>query len=665
MPHAAPQHADAQQQTWETLERLADNAARLSREDLQPSDFYQQLLGACVSALAAEGAVVWRFREGSWTLEQHVGLQQAEFAVPLAQPAHLELLASVARDGRPRVVLPTGAAGHVPSPGNPTGWMLILGPVSGDDSRNGVIEVLQRPTADAELQQAYANLLAALCEAAADFHRNRELRELRARQQVWEACDRFARQEHDGVGLRQVAYTIANEGRRLLACDRLSVARCRGRRCLLVSVSGVERIQRRSVTARCLERMSAVAAAMRETLAYDGSSADWPPELESLLSEYVEETEVRSLILQPLIEAPDEDADDPRRRQAPPVGVLIVEQFDARRNADGDGLLRTVGDHSRIALSAALRRRHWLARTVEWFRQGSRALKAGLAASLVLSAALAAAVVPADFSIQARGQLVPERRQDVFAPRDGEIQQLRVAHDDPVEPGQELARLTSADLTLELRRLRGEIETTQQKLRSIRAERVRASAPTAADRQAAASWSALEKELEKQEQSLRDQLAVVQAEEARLTLRSPIRGRIQTWDLQRLLEARPVRQGQVLMTVADVDGPWVLELEVPDHHIAHVTSARDEQQGKLEVTFILKTDPEAVYHGSVQRIGMTTVSDDRHQAHVQTVVAVERDQIRWLRSGASVVARIHCGRRPVGYVWLHDLIDAVRTWVLF
>ena len=665
MPHVASQLADAQQETWTALERIADDATRLSREDLQPREFYQQLLGACVSALAAEGAAAWRYQDGRWHLEEQAGLQQTELAAPLALPAHLELLAAVARDGRPRVVLPTGGSAGVRPSGNPTRWMLVLGPVTVDDSRIGVIEVLQRPTADAELQQAYANLLAALCEAAADFHRNRELRELRIRQQVWQDSDRFARRVHDCVNLRETAYAIANEGRRLLECDRLSVARCRGRRCLLVSVSGVERIQRRSVTVRHLERMSAVAAATGETLTYHGSSADWPPELEPLLQAYVEETDVRSLILQPLLDAPDEDEDDPSQRRAAPIGVLIVEQFDARRNATCDGLLKTVGDHSRIALRAALRRRHWFTRAVDWFRQGSHALKVSLVASLVLGAALAAAVVPADFTIQARGQLVPEQRQDVFAPRDGDIQQLHVEHDQPVEPGQELVRMTSADLTLELKRLRGEIETTQQKLRSVRAERVRSSAPTAADRQAAASWSALEKELEKQDQSLRDQLAVLQAEEARLTLRSPLLGRIQTWDLQRLLEARPVRQGQVLLTVADVEGPWVLELDIPDHHIAHVTAAQDEQGGTLEVTYILKTDPETVYRGYVQRIGMTTVSDDQQQAHVQAVVQVDRDQIRWLRSGASVVARIHCGRRPVGYVWLHDLIDAVRTWILF
>jgi hypothetical protein len=35
------------------------------------------------------------------------------------------------------------------------------------------------------------------------------------------------------------------------------------------------------------------------------------------------------------------------------------------------------------------------------------------------------------------------------------------------------------------------------------------------------------------------------------------------------------------------------------------------------------------------------------------------------RAGTSATARVHCGRRPIGYVWLHDLIDAVRTQVLF
>jgi len=283
---------------------------------------------------------------------------------------------------------------------------------------------------------------------------------------------------------------------------------------------------------------------------------------------------------------------------------------------------------------------------------------------LIAILVFAAAVIPADFRIQARGQLVPEVRHDVFAPRDGEIAQLLVEHDAPVEEGEELARLTSADLDLELKRLSGELQTTQQKLLAARTERVRSSAPTAEDRRSGASWSALEKELEKQEESLREQLELVQAEGERLTVRSPIRGRIQTWDLQRLLEVRPVDQGQVLMTVADVDGPWVLELEIPDHHVAHVLAAQHEHE-KLPVSFVLKTAPGTEYLGALETIGMTTIHDDQGQPYVKAVVAIDRESIPLLRSGASVVARIDCGRRSLGYVWLHDLIDAVRTWCWF
>jgi hypothetical protein len=36
-----------------------------------------------------------------------------------------------------------------------------------------------------------------------------------------------------------------------------------------------------------------------------------------------------------------------------------------------------------------------------------------------------------------------------------------------------------------------------------------------------------------------------------------------------------------------------------------------------------------------------------------------------VRAGARVTARIHCGSRSIGYVWLHDFIDFVRTSLLF
>ena len=36
-----------------------------------------------------------------------------------------------------------------------------------------------------------------------------------------------------------------------------------------------------------------------------------------------------------------------------------------------------------------------------------------------------------------------------------------------------------------------------------------------------------------------------------------------------------------------------------------------------------------------------------------------------LRPGAEAAAKVYCGRRALGYVWLHDAVDFVRTKVLF
>jgi hypothetical protein len=35
------------------------------------------------------------------------------------------------------------------------------------------------------------------------------------------------------------------------------------------------------------------------------------------------------------------------------------------------------------------------------------------------------------------------------------------------------------------------------------------------------------------------------------------------------------------------------------------------------------------------------------------------------RPGATVKARVHCGRAAIGYVWFHDLVNFVYSRVLF
>jgi multidrug efflux pump subunit AcrA (membrane-fusion protein) len=651
-------------ETWSTVERLTDELVELSRRAVPPEEFHAALLSRALAATAAPAAAVWTRDQTEFCLAHHVNVVGTALDDAVRQSGHIGLLEAGWRSGKTQLVLPRAGGTAADAPHNPTDLMLLLGPIRVEEQTVGLIEIFQRPTSHPQAQQTYLSLLAALGEAAADFCRNHELRALRAARTFWEQTEAFSRRIHSAGGLQATGYALVNEGRRLLGCDRVSLAARRGSRCVMLAVSGVERVQRRSCTIRLLERLGAMAVATGEPLRYDGGGEPQPPEVERVLQQYLDEAHVRGLAVVPLRGGLAGDSEPPDDDQ-PPVGVLIAERFDARRDPEFGQRLSVVCRHSALALRNALRQRHALRRGWDWLGQAGVLVKTAVAGMLLAAVLAVAILVPADFDIEARGELLPRHRQDVFAPVDGEVRELAVEHDSPVRAGQLLVELRSATLELQYERLTGEHRTTQQKLLAAQSERAHGSSLTAEDRRRLANWSATEKELEKQLEGIQQQLQVVQRQLAQLKVVSPLSGRVQTWDVRQLLDARPVARGQVLLTVAEVDGPWVLELKLPDHHVSHVRAAQQRTGTPLEVAFLLKTDPAVRYRGTLERVAMTTTSDDRGETFVQIVVALDDAALPALRSGAAVVAWIHCGRAALGYVWLHDLIDAVRTWMFF
>jgi hypothetical protein len=142
-------------------------------------------------------------------------------------------------------------------------------------------------------------------------------------------------------------------------------------------------------------------------------------------------------------------------------------------------------------------------------------------------------------------------------------------------------------------------------------------------------------------------------------------GEVLTWNPQSLLEARPIARGQILLTIGDLAGPWHLELRVPDRRVAHVLAAQRQAGGALPVSFLLASDPARTHHGQLARLGLRTEIDEREGAFVHATVDFEPLEIPQPVPGAGVTAKIHCGRRALGYVWFHDLLDAIRRWLFF
>jgi multidrug efflux pump subunit AcrA (membrane-fusion protein) len=171
--------------------------------------------------------------------------------------------------------------------------------------------------------------------------------------------------------------------------------------------------------------------------------------------------------------------------------------------------------------------------------------------------------------------------------------------------------------------------------------------------------------LREQIAGLEAQQAILEQQQAELEVRSPMDGEVLTWNPQSLLEARPLARGQILLTIGDLAGPWQLELRVPDRRVAHVLAARQRADNALPVSFLMASDPARTHRGELDRLGLRTEISERDGAFVLATVALDREQIQPLVPGAGVTAKIYCGRRSLGYVWFHDLLDAVRRWILF
>jgi len=648
---------------WRQIEDLVDQIAELSKADLPEEQFYAAVLDGAVRTGAAIGGAIWPPDQGDgFRLEHHINLEKTPLATDReARHGHQAFLNIVSATDQPRIAPPcSGGEGRID---NPTDCLLVACPVAVDGQAVRIVEVLQRPDLSPDAQRGYTEVITTLCGLAADYHRNQQLRRLRDRQSSWSRIERFTELAHDQVDLDATAYTLANEGRRLVDCDRLTVAVRKGGGYAVRAISGVDVVDRRANTIRQLEQLAHRVATVDEPLWYTGRARDLPLEVESAAQSYVDNAHTRSLAVVPLKEAPGEDE---HQDTEPAVGVLVFEWFGSEaEQKEHAERVRAVCRHGTSAVANALaydsiplvrvsRRIRWLAS-----RKRLPKLLIGLAVLVAIVAALV--LVKADFYIQCRGQLQPKVRRKVFAPLDGQVERLGAKHGDQVASGHTLATLRSSDLEYEYTRVLGEIQTTTEKLNAAQASRLGANPTNAAERNEYGRLTAEEERLKKSLENLGKQKELLEDQQDRLEVRSPIPGRVLTWELTELLETRPVGRGQVLMTVAGTEGLWVLEVNVPDKHIGYVRQARHELKKDLDVTFVLATDPGVKHTGKVDKVAMITEPDETENLSVLVTIAFDRKSITNLHPGAGATARIRCGQRSLGYVWLHDLIEAVRA----
>ena len=80
----------------------------------------------------------------------------------------------------------------------------------------------------------------------------------------------------------------------------------------------------------------------------------------------------------------------------------------------------------------------------------------------------------------------------------------------------------------------------------------------------------------------------------------------------------------------------------------------------------MASDPTRELVGTVREVANSTSLNEDSLNVVQIKVDVEPDAISDLKhTGSSVSAKVHCGKRRLGFVWLHDAWEFLQYRVWF
>ncbi|MEM6471346.1 MAG: biotin/lipoyl-binding protein [Planctomycetota bacterium] len=670
------------EETKAQIRGLVNEIASLAKSGATAEEFYPELLSRIITALAAAGGAIWLLDDDKQLkLQYQINAEPSILADDTDDSVrHKRLISRAANAGQSLLVPPYSGTTDGDAEGNPTRYLLVLGALAHDGEKDGLIEVFQRPDTAPETQRGYLRFVEQMCSLAAEWLRSQKLRSLGDRQTLWQQADSFARAAHESLDLKETAYVVANEGRRLIGCDRVSVAIKKGRKCKVEAISGQDTFENRSNIVAALNQLSTRVCAAGEPLYHDGATEDLPPQIEEALENYVDESYGRNIAVLPLREpqrklgaeeesgaAGEIDRDDAHRGEV--IGALIIEQVETdipreifRQRCDlvyehGTRAIANSQSHTNLFLMPlwrAIGRATWILRA----RTLPKTL--GVVALLVI-ASLALTFVKKDFNLSAEGTLEPTVRRQVFAPIDGEVIDVLVQRNSVVKEGDVLVRLKNPDIDIQLEELMGQLRSARAEFSKIKGQLFK---KTQLEPSELLSLQAQEAELAAKLLALEAKLKLQLERKDQLTIKAPIDGVVTTWDVEDSLRSRPITTGQVLLEVADLDQPFSLKLQLPEKREGHLDTfiKQTGETDSLDVTYILETDPTMDPLEATLKISAISRRAEPHEEHgavIEMEAFPDQDTLRELRPapGASVLAQVRCGREPSGFVFFHEIYE--------
>ena len=460
-----PQQAQNIEQERRRIGRLLDEVSRLCESDIPSINFYSEMLKKLLDALnAPAGAVYLRSAQDSIQRIYQINLGEPNPERDAnAKYSHDALIQRAFFQPKPEHLLPNAYYGagedSKPPAGNPTSHVLMMVPILLDEKMVGLIEVFQATNRPLNAITGFLQYMGLMADLATRFQRHQKVIQLTGQQALWAQLEAFSRQIHGSLNPIECSYLIANEGRRLVDCDRVSVVARYGTQIRVEGMSGVDSIERRSNLVVLMQTLVKAVIDWGEKLVFKGEQDDsLPPRVLDALDAYLAESSAKLLVIQPLVDERDGKGKDKKK----PRAAIVMESFDPPTDPDAMiERLEIVGRHSTSALYNSIEHRRiplrFLWRPIAAVQEGLGGRTKTIILACIVGLTFLTSILclwSYPLKMDAQGQLLPAVRVWVYPKREGLVDRFVVNPNDEVAENQELARLYDPKLREELDTLR-------------------------------------------------------------------------------------------------------------------------------------------------------------------------------------------------------------------
>ena len=491
-----------------------------------------------------------------------------------------------------------------------------------------VLEVSTR--SDAKLKAAIRSLHWGAAWLELLFTRESNTAEIAARKRIQSALDLVSStlgHERLYAGAMAFATALATT----LQCERVSIGFVRrGHTCVFAMSHSAEFKQQTNLIRSISEAMDE-AVDQRETIVYpNGSSGSVV--VSRAHAELARQHGAGNLCSIPL------------EALGAPIGALMLERR-ADRPFDNKTveLCQSVAALAGPILETHRRDDRWLiTKVVDSVRSyfvslfGPRHVALKLVSAAVVGLMLFCVLVQGDYRVSAKTVLEPIVQRAAAAPFNGYIREAPVRAGDLVQAGQVLCTLDDRELRLERLKSLSKFEEYQKEYHKAMAEREAAKVEI----------------LTAQMNQVQAEITLLDDQLAHTTLLAPFDGIVVTGDLSQQLGA-PIEKGKVLFEIAPLDS-YRLVIEVDERDIADVVVG---QRG----TLMLSAFPSELIDVTVEKITpVSTAKEGRNFFRIEAQFDQPHDR---LRPGMEGAGKIEIDRRPLMWIWTHQIVDWIRLAV--